>query len=118
MKSTSERETFVKEGPAAECWVLFEQRKSAPGKKQVKMTRLKSRRREQGTEVKLCPLCLNMTERALKEVQFNSAANRPAAHAQQGTQQRKQRRAGLQKEPDCTEVKGNLTSSKEARRAT
>jgi len=43
---------------------------------------------------------------------------RPLMHAQQGTQQRKQRRAGLRTEPDCTEVKGNPTSSKEAQRAT
>ena len=74
-------------------WVLFERSKSAPGEKRAKTTRPKSRRREQGTEVKLCPLRLNTTEDALKEAQFNSAANGPAAHAEQSTQQRKQRRA-------------------------
>ena len=51
---------------------LFERSKSALGEKWVKMMRPKSRRREQGTEVKLCPLRLNMTEGALKkEAQFN-----------------------------------------------
>ena len=43
---------------------------------------------EQGTEVKLCLLRLDTTEGALrKEVRFNLAANGPAAHAQQSTQQ-------------------------------
>ena len=50
--------------------------KSAPGEKRIKTTRPKSRRREQGTEVKLCPLCLNTTEGAhKKEARFNSTAN-------------------------------------------
>ena len=61
-------------------WALFERSKSAPGEKRVKTTRPKSRRREQGTEVKLCPLRLNTTEGALKkEARFNSTANGPAA---------------------------------------
>ena len=57
-------------GPAGQ---RTERSKSAPGEKRVKTTRPKSRRREQGTEVKLCPLRLNTTEGALKkEARFNS----------------------------------------------
>ena len=51
--------------------------------------------REQGTEVKLCPLRLKTIDGELKkEARLSSAANGPAAHAQQSTRQRKQRRAG------------------------
>ena len=50
-----------------DCWALFERSQSAPGEKRVKMKRPESRRREQGTEVKLCPLRLNTTEGAFKK---------------------------------------------------
>ena len=50
-------------GPAGQ---RTERSKSAPGEKRIKTTRPKSRRREQGTEVKLCPLRLNTTEGALR----------------------------------------------------
>jgi uncharacterized protein YqjF (DUF2071 family) len=115
-RARSERETFAKDlqrnaGRCSNGTRLHRYLKARSGAK----TRPKARRREQGTEVKLCPLRLDTTEGALrKEARFNSAANGPAAHAQQSTQQRKQRRAGLRTEPDCTEVKGNPTSNKEA----
>ena len=45
--------------------------------------RPKSRRRKQGTEVKLCQLRLNTTEGALKkEARFNSRTGRPLDNAQ------------------------------------
>ena len=67
------------------------------GEKRIKTTRPKSRilsRREQGTEVKLCPLRLNTTEGALKkEARFNSTANGPAARGEHAAEKAAQGRS-------------------------
>jgi hypothetical protein len=84
--------------PAAECWAPFERSKSASGEKRIKTTRPKSRRREQGTEVKLCPLRLNTTEGALKkEARFNSTANGPAARGEHAAEKAAQGRQGSER---------------------
>ena len=81
--------------------------------------RPKARRREQGTEVKLRPLRLNTTEGALKkEARFNSTANGDGRSRRARSRESSAGPASQRTEPDRTEVKGNPTSSKEARRAT
>ena len=98
-KSTQRRETFAKDlqrnaGRCSNGTLLHRYLKARSGAK----TRPKARRREQGTEVKLCPLRLNTTEGALKkEARFNSTANGPAARGEHAAEKAAQGRQGSER---------------------